>query len=143
MLTNNPAQLLSEIKMTLDNANNAFTGITNTVQQAQNKRLSVDLLTPDTLKQVFQHLQDHAEKQGLELLITQPSDLFQIDTSYIHSNKTITLILHVPMVTEDNKQTCCNSSPYHYLSHLEQKPLLHQKSKRISSQWENIISTKS
>ena len=72
MLTNNPAQLVSEIEMTLDNANNAVTRITNMVQQVQNKILTVDLLTPEMLKQVFQHLDYQAEKQGLELLITQP-----------------------------------------------------------------------
>ena len=112
MLTNNPAQLVSEIKMALDNANNAVTQITNMVQQAQNKRLSVDLLTPDMLKQVFQHLEDQAEKQGLELLITQPSDLFQIDTSNMHSNKTIKLILHFPMVAEDNKLNLLQFIPF-------------------------------
>ena len=82
------------------------------VQQAQNKRLSVNLLTPETLKQVFQHLEDQAEKQGLELLITQPLDLFQINTSYLHSNKTITLILHVPMVAEDNKLNLLQFIPF-------------------------------
>jgi hypothetical protein len=112
MLKDNPAQLLSEIETTMDNANNAVTRITNMVQQAQNKRLSVDLLTPDTLKQVFNHLQDQAEKQGLELLITQPSDLFQIDTSYMHGNKTVTLILHVPMVAEDNKLNLLQFIPF-------------------------------
>ena len=64
------------------------------------------------LKQVFQHLQDQAEKQGLEFLITQPSNLFQIDTSYLHSNKTITLILHVPMVAEDNKLNLLQFIPF-------------------------------
>ena len=112
MLKDNPAQLLSEIEMTMDNANNAVNRITNMVQQAQNKRLSVDLLTPDTLKQVFKHLQDQADKQGLELLITQPSDLFQIDTSYLHGNKTVTLILHVPMVAEDNKLNLLQFIPF-------------------------------
>ena len=101
MLQNNPAQLISEIDDILDKGNDAVTRITNMVQQAQNKRLSVDLLTPDTLKQLYEHLEDQADKQGLELLISKPSDLFQIDTSYLHSNKTVTLILHVPMVSCD------------------------------------------
>ena len=112
MLKDNPAQLLSEIEMTMENANNAVTRITNMVQQAQNKRLSVDLLTPETLKQLYKHLQDQADKQGLELLISQPSDLFQIDTSYMHGNKTITLILHVPMVAEDNKLNLLQFIPF-------------------------------
>jgi hypothetical protein len=82
------------------------------VQQAQNKRLSVDLLTPNTLKQVFKHQLDQAESQNLELLISQPSDLFQIDTSYLHGNKTVTLILHVPMVSEENKISLLQFIPF-------------------------------
>ena len=112
MLQNNPAQLNSEIEQTLDNAHEAVTRITNMVQQAQNRRLSVDLLTPDTLKQLFQHLQDQADKQGLELLISKPSDLFQIETSYLHENKTVTLILHVPMVAEENKLNLLQFIPF-------------------------------
>jgi hypothetical protein len=60
MLQHNPAQLNSEINRILENGHEAATRITNMVQQAQNKRLSVDLLTPDTLKQVFRHLQEQA-----------------------------------------------------------------------------------
>ena len=112
MLQNNPAQLLSEIKISLDNGHNAVTRITIMVQQAQNKRISVDLLTPDTLKQLFKHLQDQADKQGLELLISQPSDLFQIDTSYLHRNKTIMLVLHVPMVADDKKLNLLQFIPF-------------------------------
>ena len=73
-------------------ANEAQIQITNLVQQAQRKRLSVYLLTPKTLKLVFQHLQYHADKQGLELLISKPLDLFQIDTLYLHANRPLTLI---------------------------------------------------
>jgi len=79
------------------------TRITNLVQQAQNKRLSVDSLTPKTLKMVFEHLQNQAENQKLELLTSKPSYLFQIDTSYLHTNTTLTLILHMPTVAEENK----------------------------------------
>jgi len=112
MLQHNPAQLNSEINRILENGHEAATRITNMVQQAQNKRLSVDLLTPDTLKQVFRHLQEQAESQNLELMINQPSDLFQIDTSYLHGNKTVTLILHVPMVSEENKLNLLQFIPF-------------------------------
>jgi hypothetical protein len=72
----------------------------------------VDLLTPDTLKQVFRHLQDQAKSQDLKLMINQPSDLFQIDISYLHGNKTVTLILHVPMVSEENKLNLLQFIPF-------------------------------
>ncbi len=80
MLQHNPSHLNSEMNLILENGHEDATRITNMVQQAQNKKLSVDLLTPNMLKQVFQHLLDQAESQNLELLISQPLDLFQIDT---------------------------------------------------------------
>ncbi len=112
MLQHNHAQLNSEINRILENGHEAAIRITNMVQQAQNKRLSVDLLTPNTLKQVFQHLQDQAKSQNLKLMINQPSDLFQIDTSYLHSNKTVTLILHMPMESEENKLNLLQFIPF-------------------------------
>jgi len=87
MLKYSPAQLITEIDSTLEMGHNVQTRITNLVQQAQNKRLSVDLLTPKTLRQVCEHLQSQAEQSKLELLITKPSDLFQIDTSYLNTGQ--------------------------------------------------------
>ena len=112
MLKYSSAQLITEIDRTLEMGHEAQTRITNLVQQAQNKRLSVDLLTPKTLKQVFDHLQSQAEQSKLELLISKPSDLFQIETSYLHTNKTLTLILHVPMVAEENKLNLLQFIPF-------------------------------
>ncbi len=112
MLKYSSGQLITEIDRTLEMGHEAQTRITNLVQQAQNKRLSVDLLTPKTLKQVFDHLQNQAEQSKLELLISKPSDLFQIETSYLHTNKTFTLILHVPMVAEENKLNLLQFIPF-------------------------------
>jgi hypothetical protein len=109
MVKNNPAHLITNIDRTLEMGHEVQT---NLVQQAQNKRLSVDLLTPKTLKLVLEHLQNQAELSNLELLISKPSDLFQIDTSYLHSNKTLTLILHVPMVAEENKLNLLQFIPF-------------------------------
>ncbi len=72
MLKYSSGQLITEIDRTLEMGHEAQTRITNLVQQAQNKRLSVDLLTPKTLKQVFDHLQSQAEQSKLELLISKP-----------------------------------------------------------------------
>jgi hypothetical protein len=45
-------------------------------------------------------------------MINQPSDLFQIDTSYLHGNKTVSLILHEPMVSEENKLNLLQFIPF-------------------------------
>jgi len=69
ILKNNPAQLITEINRTLEMGHEVQNRITNLVQQAQNKQLSVDLITPKTLKLVFEHLQNQAEQSKLEFLI--------------------------------------------------------------------------
>ncbi len=112
MVKNNPAHLITNKDCTLEMGHEVQTRITNLVQQAQNKKLSVDLLTPKTLKLVFEHLQNQAEQSNLELLISKPSDLFQIETIYLHANKTLTLILHVPMVAEENKLNLLQFIPF-------------------------------
>jgi len=112
MLKHSPAQLITEIDCTLEMGHKVQNCITNLVQQAQNKRLSVDLLTPKTLKQVFEHHQSQAEQSKLELLISKPSDLFQIDTSYLHTNITLMLNLHVPMVAAENKLNLLQFIPF-------------------------------
>jgi len=68
MLKNNPAQLITEIDNTLEMGRKVQNQITNLVQQAQNKRLSVDLLTPKTLKLVFEHLQNQAVTSHLQTI---------------------------------------------------------------------------
>ena len=112
MVKNNPAHLITNKDHTMEMGHEVQTRITNLVQQVQNKRLSVDLLTPKTLKLVFKHLQNQAELSNLELLISKPSDLFQIDSSYLHTNKTLTLILHVPMVAEEKKLNLLQFIPF-------------------------------
>jgi hypothetical protein len=112
MVKNNPAHLITNIDRTREMGHEVQTRITNLVQQAQNKRLSVDLPSLKTLKLVFKYLQNQAEQSNLELLISKPSYLFQIDTSYLHTNKTLTLILHVPMVAEENKLNLLQFIPF-------------------------------
>jgi len=61
---------------------------------------------------VFQHLQDQADQQKLEILISKPLDLFQINISYLHTYKTLTLIQHVPIVAEENKLNLLQFIPF-------------------------------
>jgi len=76
---------------------------------ASSKQKTFSRLT-DT--QVFGHLKNQAEKQKLELLISKPLDLFQINTSYLNTDKTLTLILHIPMVARENKLNLLHFIPF-------------------------------
>jgi hypothetical protein len=48
----------------------------------------------------------------MELLITKPSDLLQIEVSYLHGNGNLTLVIHAPMVTADNKLNLYQYIPF-------------------------------
>ena len=70
----------------------------HTVQQAQHHRLAIDLFSADKLNDLFDDLQSLAGYYGFILLTKLPSDLFQVETSYVYDGTDLLLILHVPMV---------------------------------------------
>lgn len=47
---------------------------------------------------MFLSLQKKATKLGTKLLLEQPSDLFQTETSFVFDGNDVTLLVHVPMV---------------------------------------------
>jgi hypothetical protein len=113
LINNNPVTVLSTMTEFIHKARDIYAIISNTIQQAQNQRLAVNLLTPATLRKLFRHLQHQAEKQNMKLLPSKQSDLFQLDASYLHnSNHTMTLILHVPMIQEENQLNLLQYIPF-------------------------------
>ena len=74
--------------------------IFDAVQQAQNRRLSVTLLSGSQLHALFHGIQARANGLQADLLLERPSDLFQTELSYAYDGEDITLILHVPMATK-------------------------------------------
>jgi Baculovirus F protein len=75
--------------------------VTHAVQAAQNHRLSVDLLSADQLKKLYKKLAGMAKKLNNRLLIDKPSDLFQLEVSYISDGQDIHLLIHVPTVPQE------------------------------------------
>jgi len=73
----------------------------NAIQAAQNHRLAIDFLTPDQLNRLYSKLIITAQEHSDNLVSENPSDLFQMELSYIYDKDDITLILHVPMVPKD------------------------------------------
>ncbi len=57
-----------------------------TIQQFQNNRLSTELLKEDTINKTFYFIQDWAIERGLEPLIKNPSDLFQVEVSFLQTS---------------------------------------------------------
>ena len=96
----NPALLVSATQDITMQTNTIANKFLNTIQQLQLKRLSPDFLQGSTIIKLFTHLQTIAHQGNMDLLITAPSDLFQIDVSYFYKSHTneLNIFLHVPMV---------------------------------------------
>ncbi len=72
--------------------------ISGALQAAQYRRLSIDFLSPNQLKELYEKMILAAEKSSSELLLSQPSDLLQLELSYFFDGEIITFLLHVPTV---------------------------------------------
>jgi hypothetical protein len=76
--------------------------LTRVLQAAHLCRLSVDLLDGKQLWHIFNTAVRKAKTHHYHLMLCHPSDLFQIETSYIHNGHDVNLILHVPMAPADS-----------------------------------------
>jgi alpha-ketoglutarate-dependent taurine dioxygenase len=71
------------------------------LQAAHHRRLLIDLLPSDTLRKLFDTAARKARSLHHQLLLRHPSDLLQIETSYVHDGYNVHLILHIPMAPAD------------------------------------------
>ena len=71
------------------------------LQAAHLRRLSVDLLDDKQLQHIFDSAARQANAHNYMVMIEHPSDLFQIETSYLHDGQDVQLILHIPMTPPD------------------------------------------
>ena len=76
--------------------------VTHAVQQAQHRRLSISVLSGDKLLKAFERIRLRTKELRLELLVEQPSDLFQIEVSYFFDGRDVSLLLHVPMAAPNS-----------------------------------------
>jgi hypothetical protein len=72
------------------------------LQAAHLRRPSVDLLDSKQLCHIFDTAAKQANAYNYQLMLEHPSDLFQIETSYIRNGQDVHLILHVPMAPPDS-----------------------------------------
>ena len=71
--------------------------VTTAIQQAQLRRLSPTLLSSSQIKTLMDVVRQQAASLDADLLLENPTDLFQIETSYIFDGSDVTLVLHIPM----------------------------------------------
>ena len=80
----------------------AFETVVHAVQQAHHRRLAIDFLSSDQLKDLFQTVQEIAIARNYVLLVDAPSDLFQVEASYVCDEGNVIIVLHVPMVPQNS-----------------------------------------
>jgi hypothetical protein len=76
--------------------------LTRALQAAHLRRLSVNLLDGKQLRHIFDTAAHKAKTHHYQLMLSHPSDLFQIETLYVHNGHDVNLILHVPMAPADS-----------------------------------------
>ncbi len=59
--------------------------------------LSMDLLSPQAVEEIFNAISNSVFRNQMRLLISHLSDLFQIKVSYYMETENIKLFIHVPM----------------------------------------------
>ncbi len=82
------------------------------LQAAHYHWLSIDLLPSSTLKKLFDAAARKAKSHHHQLLLRHPSDLLQIETSYVHDGTEVHLILHIPMAPSDSLMRLFQLRPF-------------------------------
>ena len=72
------------------------------VQQAHHHRLAIDHLDPGSLEHLYGVIEAQAQGSKYKLLTRFPSDLFQLEVSYLYDGHDVVLFLHVPMVPQES-----------------------------------------
>ena len=74
-----------------------------TIQQAQDHKLSPELLQVKTINKIFEIIQKSASKRGMNPLIKNPSDLYHMEVSYFFNpeDNIFNIFVHVPLVHPD------------------------------------------
>jgi hypothetical protein len=74
------------------------------INSAFEQKLAPGALSIDVLDTIVHHIKDTAAKNKFHNFIHQPSDLYKLETSFIHRPEeyTVILILHVPYVETEN-----------------------------------------
>jgi hypothetical protein len=112
MLTYDSGILYARLDRVLTQWEGRVTKIVNALQQAQNRRLSIDLLSSNQLNLLHQSTLELAASNNLQLLPQRPTDYLQLEVSYARSGQDILLIAHVPCVSAENLLTVYKFIPF-------------------------------
>ncbi|MGV0982827.1 MAG: hypothetical protein ACOYB0_10750, partial [Polynucleobacter sp.] len=94
----NPAEMNNVLRSTIDQIRRDISQVFNVLQIAQLRRLALEFLSSDQIQELYDTLVRHAKQTDTELLIRNPTDVFQVEMSYFFDGSDITLLLHIPLV---------------------------------------------
>lgn len=86
--------------------------IMDCLQAAMHHRLSVRAVKMDNLEEMFTTMSHKASKKGFRLIPDDPFHFFQLETTFVYTNDTIQLIVHVPMVRTKGLLTLYKFVPF-------------------------------
>ena len=110
----NPALVYAKLQQNVQQIEDRLTILFNTLQQLQTHRLAVNLLDEHQMQVLQKSVKATADSKGLELIPKQPTDFFQLDTSYIRMDNDILILLHVPCLTSNHMLTIYRYVPFPY-----------------------------
>ena len=125
MHSRNGAVILTMSNRAVDHINDIKGRVEATIASAQNQRLSPLAVNGPLLIKLWQHLKRVSIEEKYDLMLDHPSDLYQLDSSYVYDAKKMEFIVfvHVPMLPPQNRFTLYRFAPF---------PIVHPTNKNIT-----------
>ena len=94
---NHPALYDSRLSRVENQLKDRLRQTTHVLQAAQMNRLGIDYLSPALVARLFTAIKQRALDWDYEIMIHNPSDLYQLETSLLYDGVYAHLLVHVPM----------------------------------------------
>ena len=98
----NPTVFYAQLEEQIDLLDSRISDTIDVIQQLQNHRLSVKLLSADQIKAMRSEIEMQATHQHLKPLPTKITDYFQLETTYVREGDNLLLLVHVPCVPDSH-----------------------------------------
>jgi TolA-binding protein len=113
----NPTLVYAILQSNIKQMNRRIDILFQALQQLQHQRLAVGLLNSNQLDIIFKAALNAARSLQVNLIPNKPSDLFQLDASYIRQKNELLVILHIPCSVAADTLTLYEYVPFPYPLH--------------------------
>jgi hypothetical protein len=117
----NPVLVYAILTYNIKQMNKRIDILFQALQQLQHQRLAVKLLDSTQLDIIYKAARNAAHSLQVDLIPTKPSDLFQLDASYIRQKNELLVILHIPCSVASDTLTLYKYVPFPYPLHRDPK----------------------